>query len=78
MANLDSILKHRDITLPTKVHLVTYSLFPAVPSIPALFRQCQLEGPVAGQPPPLCFGGSRGPSGRDFDSTLAPNQSMEL
>ena len=27
---------------------------------------------------PRCFGGSRGPSCCDFDSTLAPNQSMEL
>ena len=27
MTNLDSILKSRDITLPTKVHLVTYWLF---------------------------------------------------
>ena len=28
MANLDSILKHRDITLPTKVHLVKAMVFP--------------------------------------------------
>ena len=27
MTNLDSILKSRDITLPTKVHLVIYWLF---------------------------------------------------
>ena len=27
MANLDSILKHRDITLPTKVHLVILWFF---------------------------------------------------
>ena len=27
MTNLDSILKSRDITLPTKVHLVTYGVF---------------------------------------------------
>ena len=30
MANLDSILKSRDITLPTKVHLVKAMVFPAV------------------------------------------------
>uniref|UniRef100_A0AC11EJA7 Uncharacterized protein n=2 Tax=Ovis aries TaxID=9940 RepID=A0AC11EJA7_SHEEP len=30
MANLDSILKSRDITLPTKVHLVEAMVFPAV------------------------------------------------
>ena len=30
MANLDSILKSRDITLPTKVHLVKAFIFPVV------------------------------------------------
>ena len=30
MANLDSILKSRDITFPTKVHLVTAKVFPVV------------------------------------------------
>ena len=30
MINLDSILKSRDITLPTKVHLVTAMVFPVV------------------------------------------------
>ena len=30
MTNLDSILKRRDITLPTKVHLVTAMVFPVV------------------------------------------------
>ena len=30
MANLDSILKSRDITLPTKVHLVKTMFFPVV------------------------------------------------
>ena len=30
MNNLDSILESRDITLPTKVHLVKAMLFPAV------------------------------------------------
>ena len=30
MANLDSILKRRDVTLPTKVHLVKAMVFPVV------------------------------------------------
>ena len=30
MTNLESILKSRDITLPTKVHLVKATVFPAV------------------------------------------------
>ena len=30
MINLDSILKSRDITLPTKVHLVKAVIFPVV------------------------------------------------
>ena len=30
MTNLDSILKYRDITLPTKVHLVKVMVFPVV------------------------------------------------
>ena len=30
MTNLDSILKSRDITLPTKVHIVKAMVFPAV------------------------------------------------
>ena len=30
MMNLDSILKSRDITLPTKVHLVKAMVFPVV------------------------------------------------
>ena len=30
MTNLDSILKSKDITLPTKVHLVKPMLFPVV------------------------------------------------
>ena len=32
MTNLDSILKSRDITLPTKVHLVKALVFPVVMS----------------------------------------------
>ena len=30
MTNLDSILKHRDTTLPTNVHLVKAMVFPVV------------------------------------------------
>ena len=30
MTNLDSILKNRDITLPTKIHLVKDTVFPVV------------------------------------------------
>ena len=30
MTNLDSILKNRDVTLPTKVHLVKATVFPVV------------------------------------------------
>ena len=30
MTNVDSILKYRDITLPTKVHLVKAMVFPVV------------------------------------------------
>ena len=30
MANLDRILKNRDITLPTKIHLVKAMVFPVV------------------------------------------------
>ena len=30
MTNLDSILKSRDITLPTKVHIVKAMVFPVV------------------------------------------------
>ena len=30
MTNLDSILKSRDVTLPTKIHLVKAMVFPVV------------------------------------------------
>ena len=33
MTNLDSILKSRDITLPTKVHLVKATVFPVGKSV---------------------------------------------
>ena len=38
MTNLDSILKSRDITLPTKVHLVNAMVFPVV------MYGCELDG----------------------------------
>ena len=38
MTNLDSILKSRDITLPTKVHLVKAVVFPEV------MYGCELDG----------------------------------
>ena len=37
MTNLDSILKSRDITLPTKVHLVKAMVFPASQRHPGKF-----------------------------------------
>ena len=37
MTNLDSILKSRDITLPTKVHLVKAMIYPV-----AMYR-CELD-----------------------------------
>ena len=37
MTNLDSMLKSRDITLPTKVHLVKAMVFPVV------MFECELE-----------------------------------
>ena len=33
MTNLDSVLKSRDITLPTKVHIVKAMVFPVVTTI---------------------------------------------
>ena len=36
MINLDSVLKSRDITLPTKVHIVKGMVFPVI-------RQCELD-----------------------------------
>ena len=30
MTNLDSVLKSRDVTLPTKVHIVKAMVFPAI------------------------------------------------
>ena len=37
MTNLDSILKSRDIALPTKVHLVKAMVFPIV------MNECELD-----------------------------------
>ena len=47
MTNLDSILKSRDITLPTKVHLVKAMVFPVVMydySAPPLCLHVDLSG----------------------------------
>ena len=41
MTNLDSILKHRDITLPTKVHLVKAMVFPVVTNIQLKKTECR-------------------------------------
>ena len=56
MTNLDSILKSRDITLPTKVHLVKAMVFPVV-----LFgceswtiKKAESESEVAQSCPTLC------------------------
>ena len=39
MTNLDSVLKSRDITLPTKVHIVKAMVFPVVVRIGPYKRQ---------------------------------------
>ena len=39
MTNLDSILKNRDITLPTKVRLVKAMVFPVVMDVRAGLRR---------------------------------------
>ena len=44
MTNLDSILKSRDVTLPTKVCLVKAMVFPVVPAI--LIPACASSSPV--------------------------------
>ena len=49
MTNLDSILKSRDITLPTKVHLVKAVVFPVV------MYGCELDCEESWVPKNLCF-----------------------
>ena len=49
MANLDGILKSRDITLPTKVHLVKAMVFPVV-----MYR-CELDCEESWAPKNWCF-----------------------
>ena len=49
MTHLDSILKSRDITLPTKVHLVKAMVFPVV-----MYR-CELDHKEGWMPKNLCF-----------------------
>ena len=49
MTNLDSILKSRDITLPTKVHLVKAMVFPVV------MYGCELDYTETWAPKNWCF-----------------------
>ena len=49
MTSLDSILKSRDITLPTKVHLVKALVFPVV------MYGCELDCEESWVPKKLCF-----------------------
>ena len=49
MTNLDSIFKSRDITLPTKVHLVKAMVFPAVMYGIPDHLTCLLRNLYAGQ-----------------------------
>ena len=46
MANLDSILKSREITLPAKVHLVKAMIFPAIMYGCESWTVKKAEGPV--------------------------------
>ena len=50
MTNLDSILKSRDITLPTKVHLVKAMVFPVV-----MYGCEELDSKVSWVPKNCCF-----------------------
>ena len=55
MTNLDSILKTRDITLPTKVHLVKALVFPPTKTEPELCLSVSCGGmgqqwPATGAP----------------------------
>ena len=49
MTNLDSILKSRDITLPTKVHLVKAMIFPV------FMYGCELDYKETFAPKNWCF-----------------------
>ena len=49
MTNLDSILKSRDITLPTKVHVVKVTFFPVV------VYKCELDYKESWTPKNWCF-----------------------
>ena len=49
MTNLDSILKNRDITLPTKIHLVKATVFPVV------MYGCELDYKESWVPKNWCF-----------------------
>ena len=50
MTNLDSILKSRDTTLPTKVRLVKAMVFPVVASAKSLQSCPTLCDPIDGSP----------------------------
>ena len=56
MTNLDSIFKSRDITLPTKVHLVKALVFPVVVygCESWTIKKAEIESEVAQSCPPLC------------------------
>ena len=41
MTNLDSILKSKDITLPTKVHLVKAMVFPVVLDVSQTIKKAE-------------------------------------
>ena len=63
MTNLDSILKSRDFTLPTKVHLVKAMVFPVVmygcaPSAPHQSRKVRSQGGGVSVSPSLSEGRS--------------------
>ena len=51
MSNLDSILKSRDITLPTKVCLVKAMVFPVV-----MYEMCELDSKESWMLKNWCFG----------------------
>ena len=50
LTNLDSMLKSRDITLPTKVHLLKAMIFPVV-----MYGLCELDNKESWVPKNWCF-----------------------
>ena len=55
MTNLDSILKSRDITLPTNVRLVKAIVFPVAAAAKSLQSCPTLCNPIDGSPPGSSF-----------------------